>query len=363
MKRKILIIVGIVLALALITVSFLFMFGKDNKNDESVEQMTYAYLEDLGYTENDIEDIEVEHSYINKLLGYNEWRIFVEFESVSDIIFAFTYRNKKIIMQGIKSEKSQLSIEKIEEYRNNLNNGKLKADLNDLIGNVEPLSNGVIQFYNEPTAENKTAIIDQWATMTKDDFNLFLEQIKNQKWVDDEIVDRLTYYYDCRIAYDDFIYIGYDQKVIYYKKWFTELTDENAALIKSYYPNDELENTDNTAIESLVPTSFEVVNNYSGISLEVVPNSLNDKSLKINIINNTDNEVTYDMKYYIEVKKDGKWYTLNYDQSFQSLAKVQNPKSSSEFTIKLPYILETGNYRIIKTITSELNCSVEFDVN
>lgn len=179
------------------------------------------------------------------------------------------------VEDGVKPTLSYkvLNPKKAEKIYNDLSGG---VGIENNENNVEPLGDGVIQFYNEPTAENKTVIVDKWATMTKDDLNLFLEQIKNQKWVDDEIVDRLTHYYDCRISYDDFIYIGYDQKVIYYEKWFTELTDENAALIKSYYPNDE--NSDVKGGEQ---------DYFNG---EVL--AINDNSIKVKCLDVTKGDVT-----------------------------------------------------------------------
>lgn len=68
-----------------------------------IEDKTYAFLETKGYIKDDILDLDIKHSFINKLLSFNEWRIFVTFKNEPDIAFAFTYRNEKIIRQGISS--------------------------------------------------------------------------------------------------------------------------------------------------------------------------------------------------------------------------------------------------------------------
>ena len=120
MKKKLKISLGIILVLALAIVSYKLMANN------SIKDKTYSHLETIGYTQNDIDNVEIKHSFINKLLGYNEWRIFVEFESEPDIIFAFTYRDKQIIRQGITSKVTQLDIAEIEEYDSKFDNGELK---------------------------------------------------------------------------------------------------------------------------------------------------------------------------------------------------------------------------------------------
>ena len=120
MKKKLNISLGIILVLALAIVSYKLIASN------SIKDKTYSHLETIGYTQNDIDNVEIKHSFLNKLLGYNEWRIFVEFESEPDIIFAFTYRDKQIIRQGITSKVTQLDIAEIEEYDSKFDNGELK---------------------------------------------------------------------------------------------------------------------------------------------------------------------------------------------------------------------------------------------
>lgn len=120
MKKKLKISLGIILVLALTIVSYKLIASN------SIKDKTYSHLETIGYTQNDIDNVKIKHSFLNKLLGYNEWRIFVEFESEPDIIFAFTYRDKQIIRQGITSKVTQLDIAEIEEYDSKFDNGELK---------------------------------------------------------------------------------------------------------------------------------------------------------------------------------------------------------------------------------------------
>ncbi len=116
-------------AIFLSILMLVLLAGCSNSVSESqVKEKTYSHLETIGYTQTDIADIEIEHSFANKILGYNEWRIFVEFKKEPDIIFAFTYRDDQIIRQGIKSNIAQLEKEEIYEYDRKFDNGELKND-------------------------------------------------------------------------------------------------------------------------------------------------------------------------------------------------------------------------------------------
>ncbi len=124
MKKKwILIILGISLVIAICGIVIYKEVVGNN-----IERKTYEFLRTKGYNNNDIDDVEVKHSFINKILGYNEWRIFVEFESEEDIIFSFTYRNNEIVKQGIKGENYQLTKEVIQDYDLMYENGELKQN-------------------------------------------------------------------------------------------------------------------------------------------------------------------------------------------------------------------------------------------
>ena len=90
-----------------------------------LRQKTYDFLEEKGYSKSDISDVEIRHSFLNKLLSYNEWRIFVTFQREPEVVFAFTYRNGEIIRQGVSSP-GLLEKEEILAYEEMLDNGELK---------------------------------------------------------------------------------------------------------------------------------------------------------------------------------------------------------------------------------------------
>ena len=91
-----------------------------------MKEKTYNYLEILGYTKENVNNIEISHSFFNKLLSYNEWRIFVEMKAEPNIIFGLTYRNNEIMLDGIKDDKKQITKEEIIDYESRFKNGELK---------------------------------------------------------------------------------------------------------------------------------------------------------------------------------------------------------------------------------------------
>ena len=89
-----------------------------------IRTYTYTELEYRGYTSQDIHGIEIKHSYLNRLLSYNEWKISVEFKEVPNIFFWLTYRDNKIVFQGVSADEN-LSKEEILDYSEKFKNGIL----------------------------------------------------------------------------------------------------------------------------------------------------------------------------------------------------------------------------------------------
>lgn len=89
-----------------------------------IKTYTYTELENRGYTTQDVNEIKINHSYLNKLLSYNEWRISVEFKKEPNILFWFTYRDNKIIFQGVSSE-PMLDKDEILDYSEKFKSGTL----------------------------------------------------------------------------------------------------------------------------------------------------------------------------------------------------------------------------------------------
>lgn len=118
MKRKKLFFVTMIVLLMFIGALCLNVFVQQ----KFIKTYTYTEIEYRGYTAQDVREIRIDHSYLNRILGYNEWRISVEFEKEPDILFWFTYRDKKIVFQGVSSE-PMLDKESILDYSERFKNG------------------------------------------------------------------------------------------------------------------------------------------------------------------------------------------------------------------------------------------------
>lgn len=100
-----------------------------------------------------------------------------------------------------------------------------------------------IQFFPQPTLEftedgTYDATKFEWAKLTDDDMKL-LRQIYNggKGWNDDNVVDRVPFYFDGRIRFATadscgWMYFGIDQNVLYYNNMFTQIDSEVLEIIE-----------------------------------------------------------------------------------------------------------------------------------
>lgn len=115
-KKKIIIAVLLLIIVALCLNVFV--------QQKFIKTYTFTELEYRGYTAQDVKEIVIKHSYLNRILSYNEWRISVEFVEEPNVLFWFTYRDGKIIFQGVSSE-PMLAKEAILDYSKRFKNGTL----------------------------------------------------------------------------------------------------------------------------------------------------------------------------------------------------------------------------------------------
>lgn len=118
-KKKALMISAVVLVVIVFALSLnVFVMRK------FIKTYTYTALEYRGYTSQDVSELKIKHSYLNRILSYNEWIISVEFKKEPDILFQFTYRDDKIVFEGVSSE-PMLDKEEILNYSERFKNGTL----------------------------------------------------------------------------------------------------------------------------------------------------------------------------------------------------------------------------------------------
>ena len=120
MKRRKMLITIIIIFVVIIVVLCLNVWVQQ----KFIKTYTYTELEYRGYTTQDISEVKIKHSYMNRILSYNEWRISVEFKNQPDILFWFTYRDNEIIFQGVSSE-SMLDKEAVIDYSERFKAGTL----------------------------------------------------------------------------------------------------------------------------------------------------------------------------------------------------------------------------------------------
>lgn len=118
MKKKIIIIIGVFAVVSFLLCMHVFVQQK------FIKTYTYTEIEYRGYTAKDISNIKIDHSYFRRMIGYNEWRISVEFEKEPNVFFWFTYKDNKLIFQGVSSE-PMMDKEAVIEYSEKFKKGTL----------------------------------------------------------------------------------------------------------------------------------------------------------------------------------------------------------------------------------------------
>lgn len=122
-KKKKALIIGLVVLLIIVFVFSLNVFVMQ----KFIKTNTYTELEYRGYTTQDVSEVKIKHSYLNRILSYDEWIISVEFKKEPGVLFQFTYRDDKIIFQGVTSE-PMLDKEEILDYSEKFKNGTLLGE-------------------------------------------------------------------------------------------------------------------------------------------------------------------------------------------------------------------------------------------
>ena len=96
MKRK-----GFNIAVGILAVIILICFIYVFTGTKNAEKLMQVYLEDKGYTTEEIQSIDVNHSFLNIILSYNEWSILVRYADEPDAIYIFTVKNGQIEDSGV----------------------------------------------------------------------------------------------------------------------------------------------------------------------------------------------------------------------------------------------------------------------
>lgn len=109
MKRK-----GVLIAVCILTVIVLAGFVYIFIGTRNTEKLMWAHLEDKGYTTEEIRSIEVNHSFLNITLSYNEWTIQVQYADEPDVTYIYTVKNRQIKASGVSGGVDKEDLKHIE---------------------------------------------------------------------------------------------------------------------------------------------------------------------------------------------------------------------------------------------------------
>lgn len=87
--------------ITILTVIILFCFAYVFVGTKNAEKLMLEYLDEKGYSQTEIQSIDVKHSFVNKILSYNEWGILVVFADEPTSRYHFTVKDNAIVKGGM----------------------------------------------------------------------------------------------------------------------------------------------------------------------------------------------------------------------------------------------------------------------
>lgn len=96
MKKKVFLAIGIMVMLLIFGVITYVSVGTNK-----AENQMKLYLQDKGYDDAEIANIDVTHSFLNIVLSYNEWVITVKYVDEPDVNYIYTIKDDQIAVAGI----------------------------------------------------------------------------------------------------------------------------------------------------------------------------------------------------------------------------------------------------------------------
>jgi len=99
MKRKVFYVTVGILVVVMLACFIYVLTGTKN-----TENLMKVYLEDKGYAAGEIQSINVNHSFLNPILSYNEWTIHVRYADEPEAIYVYTIKNGQIKVAGVSGK-------------------------------------------------------------------------------------------------------------------------------------------------------------------------------------------------------------------------------------------------------------------
>ena len=93
MKKRI--ILGLLTGLLVVIIGcaiFYVASGSSIRKSHTLDYLTNT----RGYSESEISSVQVKHSFVSRILGYNSWAILVEFEDEPSVTYEYSFDTKLI---------------------------------------------------------------------------------------------------------------------------------------------------------------------------------------------------------------------------------------------------------------------------
>ena len=102
------------------------------------------------------------------------------------------------------------------------------------LGAPQKLMAGAVLYYNAPAKEKTNCQIEKYNCLSSQDFEELFNTLKEQKWVNDALVDRTALVFDGQVYYRGWLYFSFEQKIAYYDGYFCTMPDNVVEKLKEY---------------------------------------------------------------------------------------------------------------------------------
>ena len=87
----------VIVLVTIILSSFIYV----SVGTKKAEELTWEYLEEKGYTQQEVQSVDVNHSLLNVILSYNEWNIDIVYTDEPTSTYNFTIKYGKLVESGV----------------------------------------------------------------------------------------------------------------------------------------------------------------------------------------------------------------------------------------------------------------------
>lgn len=224
---------------------------------------------------------------------------------------------------------------------------------------VPSVTNGRVLFYSTPLLEDQLpgeADIAGYYQMSSTELSNLLDMLKEQKWNNDSLCDRIAFNFDGQIYYNEkWLYFSYEYRTFFYDGYLCEVSDSVMDHISNYA--DKMFKYE--PIDGMAITDIGTDNETVSIVIEKLTYD-DELSFTVKWVNNSDKIIEYGHPYTIEYFDGNTWVKLDTksgtnwtyesllvypqnreDQSIESTHETKKFDVSKEFDLS-----KTGKYRL-----------------